>query len=78
MAFTQTQEDVIIEDLEKRIGRLTRALDVAEEKIQLACDMQRQKDLSQLASNPPRNGAVYDIQVILKEALEQIKRIKNA
>ena len=57
--------------------KLTKALEVAEEKIQLACEPRRQRDLSQLASNPPRNGAVYDIQVMLQEALEQIEKIKN-
>lgn len=57
--------------------KLTKALEVAEEKIQLACDPYRQKDLSQLASNPPRNGAVYDTQVMLQEALSQIEKIKK-
>lgn len=57
--------------------KLTKALEIAEEKIQLACEPRRQRDLSQLASNPPRNGAVYDIQNLLKDALAQIEKIKK-
>lgn len=40
-------------------------------------DPRKQRDMSQLASNPPRNGAVYDIQLISIGALKEYEEWKR-
>lgn len=56
-------------DVKEQIDYLLALVKRYREALEEISEKRRLRDMSQLASNPPQNGAVWDIQVISNRAL---------
>lgn len=68
----------MILDIRKGNESRDKAIEIARGALEWINNPKHLRNMSQLASNPPKNGMVYDIQAVSRQALTDIENVLGA